>query len=465
MANHPILPNLHIEAIAAEGKALGRHDGRVVFVPFAAPGDVVDVQIVKKQRGHSEGRIVKLVTPSPMRVEPFCQHFGLCGGCKWQHIPYEEQAKAKEKQVRDALERVGGFQNPPVRPILSAPAEKNYRNKLEFTFSDSRWLTDEQINSGDEFERRGLGFHLPGRFDRVLHLEECHLQPELSNEIRLLAFNKAVELNIPLFNPRSQEGILRTLVLRCNRAGDWMVVLQVKAWDERILRLLEALRDAFPAITSLQYVVNEKRNDSIYDQEVILFSGTDYIEEEMEGTSFRIDAKSFFQTNTNQAEHLYRIALEFAALTKEQVVYDLYTGTGTIALLLAGQVQKVVGIESIPEAIEAARENAERNEIDNAYFATIAVEDPPAADLRSMFGIPDVIITDPPRAGMHPKAIETILELAPERIVYVSCNPASQARDMALLAEMYELKICQPVDMFPQTHHVENVALLERKAK
>lgn len=460
---HPLLENVHFFDAGSEGKAVGKSDGKVVFVPFAMPGDIADVQVTKKRKGFMEGRVVRYHEKSGERREPFCEHFGTCGGCKWQHMPYSLQLKYKHKQVVDNMERIGHLKAEEVRPILGSEHEKYYRNKLEFSFSSRRWLTGPKP-AGELPHTKGLGFHMPGMFDRILDIEHCYLQQDPSNAIRLSVRDYAIEQGFTFYDAREQHGLLRNMIIRNTGTGQWMVIVVFHQDDrDAIEMLLGHIRDSFPELDSIMYVINSKGNDSIGDLKVRKFHGKDFLIEEMEGLRFRIGPKSFFQTNTRQALTLYETARKFAALDGTQNVYDLYTGTGTIALFLAKHAKQITGVEYIEEAVEDARLNAEENAIINVNFL--------AGDLARVFddefvqtyGRPDVIITDPPRAGMHPRVIRQILKLLPQRIVYVSCNPATQARDMEMLSEAYDLKIIQPVDMFPQTHHVENVALMELK--
>lgn len=462
---YPILERIVIVDAGAEGKAVGKAEGKVVFVPYAMPGDVVDIQVTNKRKGFLEGKVIKYHERATEYREPFCSHFGMCGGCKWQHMPYTLQLKYKEKQVVDNLQRLGGLTAATVRPILGAPDERFYRNKLEYTFSSRRWLTDPRPKN-DLPHTKGLGFHLPGMFDRILDIEKCHLQPDPSNEIRLAIRDYAIQNGYTFYDPREQHGLLRNLIIRNTLSGQWMVIVVFHQRDhDAIENLLGFIKQRFPLLHSIMYVINNKVNDTIGDQKFRLFEGSDHMVEEMGGLKFRIGPKSFFQTNSYQSLRLYETVRTFAGLTGKEIVYDLYTGTGTIALFLAAGSQKVVGVEYVEEAVADARINAEINDIGNVDFVS--------GDLAKMFddrfveayGRPDVIVTDPPRAGMHPRVVERMLALAPERIVYVSCNPGTQARDLALLSADYELSEIQPVDMFPQTHHVENVALMVRKDK
>lgn len=463
----PLLQGVTITDLASEGKALFHHEGMVVFVPFGAPGDVCDVQIVSKKKNFMEGRIVHTIEPSPIRRSPVCDHFGYCGGCKWQHLPYEEQLKMKNRTVRDAMERIGKLIIPEYLPILESETEYRYRNKLEFSFSHKRWLLPhEKEQAGETITEPGLGFHIPGMFDKVLDIHYCHLGDRFADEIRLFIRNfclKHIE-DYPFFDLKLQEGLMRNLMVRTASTGQTMVLLSFYHNDEtNIKRLLDAVRLHFPEITSLIYVINPKANDTFGDLEILCHSGQDYIEEEMEGLKFRIGAKSFYQTNSRQAHRLYEVARSFAALTGNELVYDLYTGTGTIANFIARKACRVIGVEYVPEAIEDAKLNSKVNGIENTLFYAGDMKDVLNEDFIVKHGRPDVIITDPPRAGMHADVIKTILRATPQRIVYVSCNPATQARDLSLLVESgtYKILKSRAVDMFPQTHHVENVVLLE----
>lgn len=464
-----IVENLLIESIAAEGKCIGHlPDERIVFVPFAAPGDTVDIQLTKRRKAYAEGRILRIVTPSSVRLSAPCPHFTICGGCKWQHIPYDVQLEAKEKQVNDQLQRIGKISVQETRPILGSEKIYEYRNKLEYTFSNRRWLIDQEIGvSEDIAERQGLGFHIPGMFDKVLDVKTCLLQDSISDRIRLFVREYCLSHEgYPFFDLREQVGFMRTLMIRNTTVGGLMVVVVFAHEDiGRRTALLTALKDTFPEITSLMYVINEKRNDTFSDLEVHLFSGEDHIWEEMEGLRFKIGPKSFYQTNSEQAYRLYSYVRELAGLTGKELVYDLYTGTGTIATFVARQARQVVGIEYVPEAIADAHINRDVNGVTNTVFYAGDMKDILTDDFVKAHGRPDVIITDPPRAGMHDDVIDVILRAAPERIVYVSCNPASQARDVSKMQEDYDVMISQPVDMFPHTHHVENILLLRRKDK
>jgi 23S rRNA (uracil1939-C5)-methyltransferase len=464
---HPLIEGLEITAVAAEGKAMGHHEGKVVFVPLAVPGDVVDVQIRNQRRRFMEGYVVRWVKRSPLRAEPFCEHFGVCGGCSWQNLPYSEQLRFKRQQVEDQLRRIGHLELPPegVRPTVGSEATTLYRNKLEFTFAPRRWFTYEEIAEGADIESSpALGFHVPGMFDKILDIKKCWLQPDPSNDIRLETKRFCIERGYEFYNIREHTGEVRNIVIRTASTGEVMVIVVfAEATSERIEALMEHLRETFPAITSLMYMVNTKLNDSLGDLTAHLHSGRDHIFEEMEGLRFKIGAGSFYQTNSAQAYELYKIAREAAGLTGSEVVYDLYTGTGTIANFVARSAAKVVGIEYVAEAIEDARANSAANGIANTSFW--------AGDMKRVLddafvaanGRPDVVILDPPRAGVDAPVIDVILRAAPRTIVYVSCNPATQARDIALLSEAYTIASVQPVDMFPHTHHVENVVKLVRK--
>lgn len=461
----PILENVEIIDVAAEGKSIAKVDGMTVFVPFVVPGDVVDIQLTRKRSSFAEGRVVRFTKQSENRIEPFCEYFGTCGGCKWQMLPYEEQIRFKQKQVVDNLTRIGKVELPEISPILGAPDTKFYRNKLEFTFSNKRWLTESEISSDREFtQMNGLGFHIPGMFDKVLDIEKCWLMDDLSNRIRNSVREFCLRNDFSFFDIRNQNGLLRTMIVRNSSIGEWMVIISFYDDDEeKREKLLNHIADSFPQITSLQYVVNQKGNDTIGDLDVIVWKGEDCIYEEMEGLRFKIGPKSFYQTNSKQAYHLYQVAREFAGLTGTELVYDLYTGTGTIANFVAHDAKRVIGIEYVEEAIEDAKVNAQINNIGNTFFFAGDMKDILDEEFIAEHGRPDVIITDPPRAGMHDDVVKTILFADPLRIVYVSCNPATQARDLNLLDPKYRVTRVQPVDMFPHTHHVENVVLLERR--
>ncbi|MEA1886336.1 MAG: 23S rRNA (uracil(1939)-C(5))-methyltransferase RlmD [Bacteroidota bacterium] len=462
----PLLKNIEITAIGAEGKALGRVDDKVVFVPMLVPGDIVDVQVTRKRKNYMEGYVVKQHKYSSIRQEPRCSHFDICGGCKWQHLPYEKQLEFKQQQVIDNFERIGKFNFPEISTIIGSENEFFYRNKLEFTFSNRRWLIEEEISSGDEIKsRNALGFHVPGMFDRVVDIDKCYLQNDVSNRIRNGVKKFALENKLDFYDSKEHKGFLRTLVIRTSSEGEVMVIL-IMAYEDRSRRdaVMKYINDSFPEITSLMYVVNTKLNDTYLDLEVNLFSGKDHIIEKMGDMKFKIGPKSFFQTNTQQAHRLYSVARDLAGLTGRETVYDLYTGTGTIANFVAGNSKKVLGLESVSEAINDAKINSEINGIRNTCFLSGDIKEMLNRDFMNKHGDPDVIITDPPRTGMHPSVVEAINESEAERIVYISCNPATQARDISMLAEKYEVVAVQPVDMFPQTHHVENVTLLLRKS-
>ncbi|PQA59810.1 23S rRNA (uracil(1939)-C(5))-methyltransferase RlmD [Siphonobacter curvatus] len=461
-----ILENLRVEDFAAEGKCLARNDGQVIFIEGeVAPGDLVDVRIYKTKSSFREGRAIAVREYSNLRQTPRCQHFGTCGGCKWQHVQYETQLDFKTRQVRDSLERLAKIPHPGIRPIIGSAHEYGYRNKLEFTFSTNRWYTDAEIASGETLERRAAGFHIPKRFDRILDIMQCHLQPEPSNAIRLAIKHYAEERDWAFYDLIKHEGFVRNVVIRTASTGQVMVIVQFGQPDwEKIDELMRFLQEQFPTISSLHVVVNQKVNDTFQDQDIIHIAGTPYIEESMEGLIFRVGPKSFYQTNSEQAYVLYKIARDFAQLKGDELVYDLYTGTGTIANFVAHQARKVVGIEYVPSAVEDAKINSEINGVANTSFYAGDMKKLLKPDFFAEHGKPDVIITDPPRAGMDADVVEAILEAAPQRIVYVSCNPATQARDVAMMAEQYEVKAVQPVDMFPHTHHVENVMWLEKKS-
>ena len=460
-----ILENVLIEGIAAEGKAIARIDGVVLFVEYAVPGDVVNVKVIKKKKNYMEGVITSIVKPSAQREEPFCKHFGVCGGCKWQHLPYELQLKAKKQQVYDQLVRIGHLDIPEISPIIPSDEIRYYRNKLEFTFSSKRWIYgNEDPESLSPEERCGLGFHVGRFFDKVLDIKHCWLQKEPSNAIRLFMKEYALSHGLPFYNIRENTGYLRNMVVRSNSAGEIMLTV-VFAYEDHSLMdpFLNAISEAFPEIISLYYVINSKLNDSISDQECILFKGADAIWERMENLKFKIGPKSFYQTNSAQAYKLYSAARQLASLKGGEVVYDLYTGTGTIAQFVSSSASKVIGIEYVKEAIDDANVNAAANGITNCEFFAGDMKDVLTPEFIAEHGRPDVMIIDPPRAGMHPDVVKTILGAAPERIVYVRCNPASQARDLAMMSGQYKITAVQPVDMFPQTIHVENICELVKK--
>ena len=464
----PLLERIEITGVAAEGKALARVNDLVVFVPFVVPGDVVDLQLRRKKHSYAEAEAVKFHNYSQERTEPFCKHYGVCGGCKWQCLAYEHQLKYKQQQVVDALTRIGKVELPEVMPILGSENTRAYRNKLEFTFSNKRWLTWQEVAEQVTYDNMdALGFHIPGAFDKVLDIEECGLMCDLNNRLRNGIRDFAHREGVPFFDLRSQTGVLRNIMIRTSTTGEVMLLLQAKVVADEDMRSLEKvlgyIAEAFPEVTSLLYVINNKCNDTFGDLEVHTFKGTDVIYEQMEGLRFKVGPKSFYQTNSAQAYNLYKVARDFAALTGNEVVYDLYTGTGTIANFVASKAKKVVGIEYVEDAIIDASVNAELNGFDNLTFFAGDMKDILTKEFIETHGRPDVIITDPPRAGMHNDVIDTILFAAPQRIVYVSCNPATQARDLSLLDAQYKVMAVQPVDMFPHTHHVENVVLLERR--
>lgn len=493
----PILENITITDVAAEGKSLVRVNDMVIFVPFTVPGDVVDLQIRKKRHSYCEAEVIRFVELSKVREVPMCQHFGVCGGCKWQNLPYDEQLKAKQKQVHDQLKRIGKIELPEFMPILGSVKTKEYRNKLEFGFSNKRWMTKEEINDErlEIKDKNAVGFHITGAFDKILPIEKCWLMDDLHNKIRNEIRDYALEHDLSFFDLRAQTGLLRDLIIRNSNTGEWMVIMQFhlgaspypseggengrrgtspdpsergeNRWEtedgRKALALMQHIADKFPEITSLMYVDNQKCNDTIGDLDILTFKGNDYIYETMEDLKFKVGPKSFYQTNTEQAYHLYSVARKFAGLTGNELVYDLYTGTGTIANFVAKEAKQVIGIEYVPEAIEDAKINSEVNNISNTLFYAGDMKDILNDEFIAEHGKPDVIITDPPRAGMHQDVIQTILKACPKRIVYVSCNPATQARDLADLDCQYKVTEVQPVDMFPHTPHVENVVLLERR--
>ncbi len=460
-----VFENVEVVDAGAKGKTVGKApDGRVIFLTNTVPGDVVDVQTTKKRKSYFEGVATNFHKLSEKRVEPECQHFGVCGGCKWQDMGYEHQLFYKQKEVENNLRRIGHLELSEVSPIIGSKKQYFYRNKMEFSFSDSRWLTLDEIRSDIQIkDKNALGFHIPGMWDKILDIKKCHLQEDPSNIIRLEVKDFAIKNGLSFFNPRNQHGMLRTLMIRTASTGELMVLIQFfeDGLEKRDL-LLNHISETFPEITSLLYVINRKQNDTIYDQEIICHSGRDHIFEEMEGLQFKINAKSFYQTNSKQAYELYKVTREFAGLTGNELVYDLYTGTGTIAQFVAKNAKKVVGIESVPDAIEAAKENAKHNGIENTDFFVGDMKNIFNSDFINEHGVPNVIITDPPRDGMHKDVVQQILNIAPERLVYVSCNSATQARDLEMMKERYSIVKVQPVDMFPQTHHVENVVLLEK---
>ncbi len=459
-----IIEKAEITGLAAEGKAIARIEGMVVFVPYAAPGDVADLRIIRKKKKHAEAVAEHFHKLSPLRTEPFCRHFGVCGGCKWQHIPYSEQLKFKRQQVIDNLTRIGKTGLPPVNPVIPSEKTTHYRNKMEFTFSNKRWLTREEIDSGEEIgDTNALGFHVPGRFDKVLDLTGCYLQEEPSNSIRLAVKDYAGKNSLPFFDIIKQEGLLRTLIIRTSSTGEVMVIV-VFFREERAARekMLRFIRDSFPSVTSLMYVINPKGNDTITDLDVHPFSGKDHLIEQMEGLKFKIGPKSFFQTNSRQAYNLYKTVRDFANPQKHEVIYDLYTGTGSIALFMAPFAGRVVGIEYVQEAIDYAKINSELNGIENTHFFAGDIKEVLDDIFIEKNGAPHTVIVDPPRTGVHKNVVSRLKEIKPKKIVYVSCNPATQSRDIEMLSDHYKVVKVQPVDMFPHTHHVENVVLCER---
>ncbi len=471
----PLLEHITIESVAAEGKCIFHYDDKVVFVPFCVPGDVVDVQITKKKHSFMEGRVERIISYSKVRETPMCEHFGICGGCKWQNLPYEEQLKAKQQQVFDQLTRIGKVELPPFQPILGSVKTKEYRNKLEFGCANKRWYTKEEIaalppkEEGQEgnLSESAIGFHITGAFDKIYPIKKCWLMDDLHNEIRNEISRYAKENSMSFYDIRAQHGLLRDLMMRNSNTGEFMLLVQFhydeEGDEQKAMQLLQHIADTFPQITSLIYVDNQKGNDTFGDLELTTFKGTDFIYETMEDLKFKVGPKSFYQTNTDQAYHLYCVARSFAQLTGGELVYDLYTGTGTIANFVAHQAKQVIGIEYVPEAIEDAKENSHVNGINNTLFYAGDMKDILTDDFIQEHGQPDVIITDPPRAGMHADVVKVILNAAPKRIVYVSCNPATQARDLQLMDTDYKVAAVQPVDMFPHTPHVENVVLLERR--
>ena len=471
----PLLEHITIESVAAEGKCIFHYDDKVVFVPFCVPGDVVDVQITKKKHSFMEGRVERIISYSKVRETPMCEHFGICGGCKWQNLPYEEQLKAKQQQVFDQLTRIGKVELPPFQPILGSVKTKEYRNKLEFGCANKRWYTKEEIaalppkEEGQEgnLSESAIGFHITGAFDKIYPIKKCWLMDDLHNEIRNEISRYAKEKSISFYDIRAQHGLLRDLMMRNSNTGEFMLLVQFhydeEGDEQKAMQLLQHIADSFPQITSLIYVDNQKGNDTFGDLKLTTFKGTDFIYETMEDLKFKVGPKSFYQTNTDQAYHLYCVARSFAQLTGGELVYDLYTGTGTIANFVAHQAKQVIGIEYVPEAIEDAKENSHVNGINNTLFYAGDMKDILTDDFIQEHGQPDVIITDPPRAGMHADVVKVILNAAPKRIVYVSCNPATQARDLQLMDADYKVVAVQPVDMFPHTPHVENVVLLERR--
>ena len=465
-ARKQVFENIEVIDAAAKGKTIAKApDGKVIFLPNAVPGDVIDIQTFKKRKAYYEGKATVFHKLSNKRTEPVCEHFGTCGGCKWQNMAYEHQLYYKQKEVTNNLTRIGHIELPEVTPILGSKKQYFYRNKMEFSFSDSRWLTFEEIQSDKDLgDKNALGFHIPGMWDKILDVKQCHLQADPSNAIRNAVKKFAIENELEFFNTRNQTGLLRTMMIRTSSTGEIMILVQFFKEDQiKRTLLLDFIAETFPQITSLQYVINGKANDTIYDQDVICYRGKDHIFEEMEGLKFKINAKSFYQTNSDQAFELYKITRNFAGLTGNELVYDLYTGTGTIAQFVAKQASKVIGVESVPDAIKAAKENAQLNNINNVEFFVGDMKNVFNASFIESNGTPDVIITDPPRDGMHKDVVQQILNIAPKKVVYVSCNSATQARDLALMDAQYKVIKTQAVDMFPQTFHVENVVLLEKR--
>jgi 23S rRNA (uracil1939-C5)-methyltransferase len=460
--NLPLLEEVTIENIGAEGKSIARVNNIVVFVKDAVPGDVVDLQVFRQKGRYMEARVVKYHSYSSERTEPFCVHFGVCGGCKWQHLPYDRQLHYKEQQVVDAFRHIAGVKIPETLPILASDPTTQYRNKLEYTFSNRRWLLDQEADPDHQpLHTNAVGLHVPGRFDKVVDIQTCHLQGEPTNLVRNFLREMALQMKLTFYDHRTNEGLLRNLIIRTATTGEVMAILSVQFDVPEVYALLDAVKEKFPTLTSLMYVINPKKNETLYDQDILTWSGRDHIFEQLEDLRFKIGPKSFFQTNSFQALKLYQVAREFAGLQGDEILYDLYTGTGTIANFMASRAGSVVGIESVPESIEDARVNSEINSIGNTSFFAGDMKDIFSDSFIAANGKPDVIVTDPPRAGMHARVVEQILKIAPSRIVYVSCNPATQARDVELLGSSYRVTRIQPVDMFPHTHHVENVALLE----
>ena len=460
-ADKKFLQNIEVIDIAEEGKGIGKSDDLVIFIDKAVPGDIVDVELVRRKKKFFEGRIQNLVRPSEHRTDPFCQHFGVCGGCKWQHLSYESQLQFKQKSVIDALQRLAKVDVSGIETILGSKASRYYRNKLEYTFSDKRWLTDGDMRSDEEMEMNALGYHIPGRFDKILDIEHCHLQADPSNDIRNKVREYALLKGFSFYNLRNHEGVLRNLIIRTSSIGELMIIV-VFAYpqEEQISDMMEFIKGEFSGVTSLLYIINQKKNDTIFDQDIHVYAGPDHIFENMNGLKFKIGPKSFYQTNSEQAFELYKITKDFAGLKGDELIYDLYTGAGTIANFIAADAKHVVGIEYVPTAIEDAKINSEINNIHNTSFFAGDMKDILSRDFIASHGKPDVIITDPPRAGMHQDVVNCLLEMEAEKIVYVSCNAATQARDLALLKEKYTVARIRPVDMFPHTQHVENVVLL-----
>ena len=460
-ADKKFLQNIEVIDIAEEGKGIGKSDDLVIFIDKAVPGDIVDVELVRRKKKFFEGRIQNLVRPSEHRTDPFCQHFGVCGGCKWQHLSYESQLQFKQKSVIDALQRLAKVDVSGIETILGSKASRYYRNKLEYTFSDKRWLTDGDMRSDEEMEMNALGYHIPGRFDKILDIEHCHLQADPSNDIRNKVREYALLKGFSFYNLRNHEGVLRNLIIRTSSIGELMIIV-VFAYpqEEQINDMMEFIKGEFSGVTSLLYIINQKKNDTIFDQDIHVYAGPDHIFENMNGLKFKIGPKSFYQTNSEQAFELYKITKDFAGLKGDELIYDLYTGAGTIANFIAADAKHVIGIEYVPTAIEDAKINSEINNIHNTSFFAGDMKDILSRDFIASHGKPDVVITDPPRAGMHQDVVNCLLEIEAEKIVYVSCNAATQARDIALLKEKYTVSRIRPVDMFPHTQHVENVVLL-----
>ncbi len=459
-----VIDSIEVESFAAEGKCIARHEGQVIFIEGSNvhPGDKVKLFVNTRKKNFAEANVMELLEASPLRIDPFCQHFGVCGGCKWQHVPYEKQLALKWQQVNDQLTRIGKLQLPDIQPIIPSENTQFYRNKLEYTFSNSRWFTREEINTDIEMNKNALGFHVPKRFEKVLPIEKCYLQADPSNDIRLSLRDFVNKNNFTYYDHIAHEGLLRNVMIRTATTGDLMVMAQfAENNEENILLVMEHLKENFPQITSLNYILNQKKNDTFFDLEVNTFNGKPYIEEQMEGLTFRIGVKSFYQTNSEQAYNLYKITRDLAGLTGKELVYDLYTGTGTIANFVAKQAKKVIGIEFVPDAIEDAKINSSVNNIKNTRFFAGDMRKFLTNDFINQHGKPDVVITDPPRAGMDEPVVKILMEVEPNRIVYVSCNPATQARDLAIFSEKYDISFVQPVDMFPHTHHVENVVRLD----
>lgn len=459
-----VIEDIQVESFAAEGKCIARYDGQVIFIEGSnvSPGDRVKLFVNNRKKNYAEANVLEILEASPLRIEPFCQHFGVCGGCKWQHIPYEKQLELKFTQIKDQLTRIGKLDLPEILPILGSDKTKFYRNKLEYTFSNSRWFTREEINTTDEMSKNALGFHVPKRFEKVLPIEKCYLQTDPSNAIRLSLRDFANKNNYTYYDHIAHEGFLRNIMIRTSTTGDLMVMVQFAQNNEDdILAVMNHLHSNFPEISSLNYILNQKRNDTFFDLEINTFYGKPYIEENMEGLIFRIGVKSFYQTNSEQAYELYKITRDLAGLTGDELVYDLYTGTGTIANFVAKKAKKVIGIEYVADAVEDAKVNSAVNNLTNTLFFAGDMRKFLTTDFINQYGKPDVVITDPPRAGMDEPVVRTLMEAAPKRIVYVSCNPATQARDLAILSEKYTISVVQPVDMFPHTHHVENVVRLD----